>query len=222
MIRLLLTGALALSTLSACGKDETAKLDEIDARLGNKAAADPALALALEDQIMVDPQLTGQANDDAIRPAEAPVQSPIPLGEGGPERAAPGLTLGALAAKQADIARDRFNGCALDVDYSAQYAALVPAELPLFPRSRVVEAAGSDRGLCRLRAVTTSAPASPDVVVRHYENAGRRAGYRTASRNENGGLMVSGARAGDGAAFYAVVQPAAGGSATDFVSNRGR
>lgn len=221
MIRAVSLAVLALA-LSGCGSGETQKLDELDARLGNKADADPALTLALEDQIMVDPQLTQQANEDAIRPAEAPVQTPIPPGEGGPERNTPGLTLGALAARQAAIAKDRFSGCALNVAYSAQWAARVPVELPLFPKSRIVEAAGSDSGACLLRAVTYSAPAAPATVARYYDIIGKRSGYRTATANENGGLMVSGTRASDGAAFYAIVQPAAGGSATDFVSNRGR
>jgi hypothetical protein len=222
MIRALPALALALATLTACGGSDTAKLDELDARLGNKADADPALTMALEDQIMVDPQLTQQANDDAIRPAERPVQSPIPPGEGGPARAKPGETLGALAAKQAQIAKDRFNGCLLDVDYSAGWAARLPRELPMFPKSRVVEAAGSNNGSCGLRAVSYSAPAAPAMVAKFYDILGQRAGYRTATGNENGGLMVSGSRASDGSAFYAIVQPAAGGSATDFVSNRGR
>ena len=171
---------------------------------------------------MVDPKLTTQANEDAVRPAEQPVQSPVPPGEGGPERANPGMTLGALAARQAQIAKDRFSGCALDVAYSAQWAARIPADLPLYPKARVIEAAGSDNGACGLRAVTYSAPAAPAAVVGYYEKLGQRSGYRTGTAKEDGGLMVTGSRQSDGAAFYAIVMPAAGGSATDFVSNRGR
>ncbi|NWN23190.1 hypothetical protein GY661_25415, partial [Escherichia coli] len=41
-------------------------------------AADPALASALQDQIMVDPQLGRQANGDAIRPPGQPYSGAVP------------------------------------------------------------------------------------------------------------------------------------------------
>ena len=44
---------------------------------GNNAA-DPALASALQDQIMVDPQLGRQANGDAIRPPGQPYSGGVP------------------------------------------------------------------------------------------------------------------------------------------------
>ena len=97
-------GALALG-LAACGSAETSELDAIDAKVGGKAEADPALTAALEDQIMVDPSLSGQANDDAIKPAKEPMQTPIPAGEGAPAAASPGQTLGGLAAEQAEISK---------------------------------------------------------------------------------------------------------------------
>lgn len=209
-------------TLAACGGGEKAELDALDARLGNKADADPALTAALEDQIMVDPTLSQQANEDAIRPAERPVQTPVPPGMGGPERADPSRTLGALAQRQAEISRDRFNGCLLDVDYGGGWAARLPADLPLYPNGRVVEAAGSDAGDCRLRAVTYMASANPATVAKFYTILGQRGGYRTGTTVENGQTMVSGWRPSDGAAYYAIVAADGEGSAADFVSNRGR
>ncbi len=41
-------------------------------------AADPALASALQDQIMVDPQLGRRANGDAIRPPGQPYSGAVP------------------------------------------------------------------------------------------------------------------------------------------------
>ena len=38
----------------------------------------PALAEALQDQIMVDPTLGGQANGDSVRPPGRPYASPMP------------------------------------------------------------------------------------------------------------------------------------------------
>jgi hypothetical protein len=221
MSRALFLVPLALA-LAACGSGDKADIDELDARLGNKADADPALTAALEDQIMVDPSLSQQANEDAIRPAERPVQTPVPAGMGGPQRDNPGQTLGALAQKQAEISRDRFNGCRLDVDYSAGWAARLPADLPLYPNGRVVEAAGSDEGACRLRAVTYMASANPATVAKFYAILGQRGGYRTGTTVENGQTVVSGWRASDGAAYYAIIAADGEGSATDFVANRGR
>jgi hypothetical protein len=221
MTRALFFIPLALA-LAACGTGDNAELDELDARLGNKADADPSLTAALEDQIMVDPSLSQQANEDAIRPAERPVQTPVPPGMGGPERTDPGRTLGALAQKQAEISRDRFNGCRLDVDYAAGWAARLPAELPLYPNGRVVEAAGSNEGDCRLRAVTYMASANPATVAKFYTILGDRAGFKTGTTSEDGEAIVSGWRPSDGAAFYAIVTPQAEGSSADFVSNRGR
>ena len=79
-------GGIALITLAlalgACeGRDSTAKkLDTLDKELvgGNDAAGtDPALTAALEDQIMVDPALAGQANGTR-RPTPGAITMPVP------------------------------------------------------------------------------------------------------------------------------------------------
>lgn len=214
----MITSCLALA---ACGGNNDAALNDLDARLG-KNDADPALTVPLQDQIMVDPALSQQANEDAVRPAERPVQTPIPPGEGGPSGGNPAQTLGALASEQARIAKDRFAGCSLDVAYSAQWAARLPGDLPLYPKARVVEAAGSNSGNCALRAVTAIAPAAPDAVAKHYSDIASRSGFRANTTTEDGNMMVSGWRPSDGAAFYVTIRADAGGTATDFVSNRGQ
>lgn len=216
----LAAGLLLALPLVACGGDK-AELDQLDTKIGGKGDADPALTAALEDQIMVDPSLSGQANDDAIRPAAEPMQTPIPHGEGG-STAIPGQTLGGLAAEQAEISKDSFNGCALGVKYSMDYAAKLPADFPLYPKAQVNEAAGSDDNDCHLRAVTHSAPASIKELATHYAGAAARAGYRVASKAEGNGLMVSGKRAADGGAFYVILTPVSGGSTADLVINNGR
>lgn len=50
----------------------------------NKGDIDPALAAALEDQILIDPTLSQQANEDAIRPPDRPVQILVPQGTKAP------------------------------------------------------------------------------------------------------------------------------------------
>jgi hypothetical protein len=208
--------ALAL-TLSACGGGEKAELDQLDKKLGAKADADPALTAALEGQIMVDPDLAGQANEDSIRGPNQPFQAPMPQGEGG----AGGQTLGALAAQQANAAKAQFTGCSLDVNYSFQWSNRLPADVPLPAKAKVIEAAGSDRQDCALRVVSFSSPLEPRALTDFYLGLARRGGYVPANAVEGRGNMVSGARASDGAAFYAIVQPASGGANVDVVTNRG-
>ena len=61
--------------LAGCGGN--ASLGDVsDAESGN--AADPQLASALQDQIMVDPQLGRQANGDAVRPPGQPYSGGVP------------------------------------------------------------------------------------------------------------------------------------------------
>src|SRR3569623_2176812 len=59
--------------LAACGPKATpqSNIDSLDAELAGNAtgnSGDPAVRAALQDQIMVDPALAGQSNNDAIRP----------------------------------------------------------------------------------------------------------------------------------------------------------
>src|SRR4051812_16689469 len=69
--------------LVACGKrsDGERNLDTLDNELveSNSAAArDPALMSALHEQIMVDPTLAQQANNDAVRPPAQPYSGAVP------------------------------------------------------------------------------------------------------------------------------------------------
>ncbi len=219
---LMSVAALSLA-LAGCGaaKDDKAELDRLDSKLGGKANADPALAAALEDQIMVDPQLASKSNEDSIQPPNEPYSASIAPGEptaGGN----PGRTLGALAAQQAQIAKDKFNGCSLDVAYSIQWANRLPVEFPLYPKARVIEAAGSDYQGCSMRVASYTAPVPPRSVAGYYLVLAKRSGYRESVTKEGQGLMVSGWRPGDGAAFYATLQPMGTGTNVDLVTNRGR
>mgnify|MGYP003340991438 CR=1 FL=1 len=71
---LLLMLALPLA-LAGCGSHGSLG-DVSETESGN--AADPALASALQDQIMVDPQLGRQANGDAVRPPSQPYSGGVP------------------------------------------------------------------------------------------------------------------------------------------------
>jgi hypothetical protein len=224
MIRVSVLAALSAATLllGGCGSGtDKAELDKIDAKLGGKTGADPALSAALEDQIMVDPNLSGQANEDSIRPTNEPFAAPIPADPSGTGDAAE-QTLGTLAEQQARVAKDKFNGCSLDVKYSVDFANRLPLELPLPQQARVAEAAGSDTEACRLRAVTYATTSAPTALISYYLTTARKAGYNVVQTREGSEALVSGTRDRDGAAFYAILQPAGSGTSVDLVANKGR
>ena len=214
---------LPLMALAACGaREDKADLNQIDSKIAGKNAADPALTAALEDQIMVDPSLSGQANEDAIRTAPKPYQAPVPAGEGLKKDPATAPTLGDLASQQSGLSRAAFNGCGLSVDYAMTFAAQLPADFALMPKSQVIEAAGSDENGCKLRAVSHSNAAPMKTVARYYSGMAARAGYSVRTKIEGKGVMVSGQRTADGAAFYVILSPVGNGTQADLVINNGR
>jgi hypothetical protein len=129
--------------------------------------------------------------------------------------------LGQIAANQATAARDKFTGCGLDVDYSVQWANRIPADVPLYPRARVDEAAGSDMPGCKLRAITFTTPAPQRAVIDFYIGQTKRSGFASSTQIKGRETLVGGTR-GDGAAYYVVLTPAeAGGTIVDLVLNNG-
>jgi hypothetical protein len=122
---------------------------------------------------------------------------------------------------KAKLSQASFSGCGLAVSYSMAWSARMPADLPLYPQAKVSEAAGSDSGVCRLRAVTFSSSAAPRNLIDYYLTTARNAGYQADLSNANGEQMVAGNRA-DGAAFYIIITPrTSGGTIADLVANRG-
>lgn len=216
----------ALLTLSACGDEKAAddKVKKLDERLLGKGNADPVLTSALEDQIMVDPSLSNMANRNAVKAADKPMTAPLPPETTGPSAAAErpdAPTLGQLAANQASAARDKFAGCGLDVDYSMGWASRLPADVPLYPRARVDEAAGSDMPGCKLRAITFTTPAPQRAVIDFYIGQTKRSGFASSTEVKGRETLVGGTRS-DGAAYYVVLTPAeAGGTVVDLVLNNG-
>jgi hypothetical protein len=220
-IRSILTSAALALAVAGCGTANE-DVDKLDGKLTGKGDADPALTASLEDQIMVDPSLSGKANEDAIRPASEPFQSPVPADQAVKEVTGGAQTLGELASQQAKIAKDSFNGCGLNVSYSAEYAARLPADLPMPASAQVIEAAGSDDNGCRLRAVSHSIAQPIKDVAAYYAQIATRAGYRPVSGLDGKAMMVSGKRAADGGAFYVILTPVGAGTTADLVVNNGR
>ncbi|WP_419807231.1 hypothetical protein [Sphingomonas sp.] len=219
---------------AACGRTaETGNdIDRLDRELTNDTR-DPAIAEAVAGQIMVDPTLQQSSNANAVRPPPRPDSGAVPADvpradpidprslrhapaatPGCPQCAAKAssYTLGALAAAQP-------HGCAV-VNYSAAWATRLPADLPLYPDARVVEAAGNDAGPCRLRVVTfRSGAAAGKLIDWYYTHA--IAGRYSAEHRVGGGMEVLGGTRGDDAYVVYVTPRAGGGADVDLVTNAG-
>lgn len=236
-----LSALALLLMLAACqqGKQAALNPDEQNLMAGN--VTDPALVAALEDQIMVDPQLVGQSNRTAVKPGAQPLRGAVPAPGGGgagkvepgaalagkamkappPARtgpAAPAMTIGQRAAFQA---RRSHGNCDPKVAYGAGWATRLPIEFPIFPRGELLEAAGSDSAGCALRVVsfTTDAPV-PDIVDYYYTRA-RRAGFDAERVREGNADILAGTRGDD--AYYIILNARqGGGSDVDLVVNNGK
>jgi len=193
---LALSGALLL--LAACasgGGNDLAALD--NELLAN--GADPALTSALEDQILVDPDLVQQNQPNSARPAEAPVQAQYPDG-GEPAR------LGA-------------SRCGPDFARGPEWARRLPREFPLYPGAELGEAAGVDAGRCQMRVVSFATADPYARVLEYYRSHAANAGF-SAEQQRRGDAYVLGGVRGD-AAYYLIVTPTDGGADVALIVNRG-
>lgn len=240
MIRVLSPVALLLplALLAGCDKGDAPAngLDTLDAELARTNTTDPAVTAALQDQIMVDPGLTGQANGNAVRPPDRPYSAAAPAatvasgsaakGETLESAPAPGacpsckggreaLTLGELAAVQRGGQRQ----CANKVGYSAVWANRLPAAFALHPDARVGEAAGTDADGCRLRVVSFTIAQPVGRMVDWYYTRARKGGYSTEHQAEGEQHVLGGTR---GNAAYAVfLSPSGAGTSVDLIVDGG-
>ncbi|MBA3941533.1 MAG: hypothetical protein C0520_10020 [Sphingopyxis sp.] len=204
----LIAGLLvATMPLAACrdNPDAKAELKPLDDGL---ADADPAIKGALEDKIMVDPKLAGQANNNAVGPGNRPVDGGVPGVSGGKAatvaEAAAALKAGKLlAAPKAlpfeancgtdcdakrpvtigALARDQQKGsCDAKLTYGNQWADRLPAAFKLYPRATLREAAGIAGGKCNIRVVNFQTAASMQAVLDYYHTMAIRSGYSSDHR----------------------------------------
>lgn len=240
-----IVAALPALALAACSGGSGAGNDAAADNVSN--GTDPALTAALQDQIMVDPGLTQQANGDAVRPPSQPYSGALPspnvaANNGG----APGVdgellhapapkpadksctqcqasrdavTLGGVAARQKDA---RTSGCAGSLQYSAAWATRLPRDLPLYPQAHVTEAAGSTQGQCALRVVSFAAPQPVQAVIDWYYTKAIRAGYSAEHQLDGDEHVLGGTREKDGGAYVLFLTPRSdGGTDVDLVANNG-
>ena len=209
-----LTGVLALT---ACGVGTDNNIAAIDnALLAN--GADPALTSALEDQILVDPNLVQQAHPNSVRPPEAPAQAQYPAGS---------AAEGARGSLGAGDTRISFSGgeptaCGARFEYGAQWANRLPAEFPLYPGGRVTEAAGNNTGNCRMRVVTFHTGDPANRVLAHYRTLASRAGYSAEQQARGADQVLAGANEQSSGAYYLIATPVEGGTDVALITNSGR
>jgi ribosomal protein L34 len=253
--RTLLAGAVIIMplALTACGSNENDKkaVAQLDEKLIGKTS-DPEMNVAVEDRILVDPELTQNANTNAVKAAPAPLSGSVPPDSGYDGAAASrdelkaagnlnapapremsgnstqrGVTLGALAEQQAAaenmVRRANGGGGCGDISYGASWADRLPAPFGLFPRARLVEAGGLESANCNIRAASFTTASPMQEVVDYYYNRARSAGFSAEYKTNNGENILGGTRAKDNGAYYILFsRHAGGGTAVDIVANNGR
>lgn len=248
--RLTLTGtALIISlALGACRSAETAKLAEQDDGL---QSSDSVVKGAIENEIMVDPNVTGQSNANAATAGATPVDGAVPAVRGGGSadvaiaeartrvngqmlRApAPGrfedscgtecdTASAARPATLGGLARQQAGaGCAADIRYGAQWAQRLPAAFAIYPRAALVEAAGVANGTCNVRVVNFQSRAGMQPILDYYYTMARRNGY-SAEHLLRGNEHYLGGTKGD-EAFVVMAREMRGGIIdVDLIASGGR
>ncbi len=192
---LALAGLLALAACSGSAENNLAALD--NELMAN--GVDPALTGALEDQILVDPDLVQQNQPNSARPAEAPIQAQYPNGS--------------------EPARLGASRCGPDFVRGSEWARRLPREFPLYPGGQVSEAAGVDAGPCQMRVVSFTTVDPFARVLEYYRSHADRVGF-SAEQQRRGDAHVLGGVRGD-AAYYLIVTPTEHGSDVALIVNRG-
>jgi hypothetical protein len=235
---------IAAAPLAGCRDNPNAKaeLSPLDDGLTN---ADPAVKGSLEDKIMVDPKLTGQANQNAVTPGNKPVDGGVP-GIAGAKAATAAEAEAALKAGKllaapkalpfeagcdgceakrpvtiGALARDQAKGsCDGKLTYSNDWANRLPPAFKIYPRATLREAAGIAGGQCNIRVVNFQTAASLQAVLDYYHTMAVRAGYSSDHRLNGNEHMLGGTK---GELAYVVMARRDGGMTdVDLVASGGR
>jgi len=213
-----LAGLLALAACAAAPQNNLAALD--NELMGN--GQDPALTGALEDQILVDPNLVQQAQPNSARPAEAPLQAQYPAG---PDPTRPGAQgSGARVHRASGSSGEAYGAsrCGSNYQYGPEWANRLPAEFPAYPGGWVTEAAGHNDGGCRMRVVTFTTRDPHGRVLEHYRSLAARAGFTAEHQRRGADHVLGGTKEATDGAFYLIVTPVQGGSQVALIVNHGR
>ncbi|MCJ2187757.1 hypothetical protein [Novosphingobium beihaiensis] len=217
MARLTIAALAGTLMLAGCGSDEKAP---------SGAETDPAMSGALGDQIMVDPDMAGQdgaavaansgqitlppedrspeaiadAKKKAVAMAGGKLQPAPQPAQGGAAALAESAATAAQVAKASKVAH---TDCAAKAQYSNTWAAKLPADIPVYPRGAVQEAAGVDSTACALRVVNFATPVSPDDVISFYYTKAGKAGYGAEYKMDGTDHVLGGRKGGKAYVVYA-------------------
>lgn len=206
----LVAACAAALALAACGGSDRNAIAEIDNEIiGNDI--DPALTGALEDQILVDPELAQQSNRNAVRPPERPAQAQYPAG-GAAGRMAASAGAGASPGSV----------CGLELEYGRDWARRLPREFPPYPGGRLTDSAGRDGAGCRARVVTFKTGDAPRAVLDWYHRRATAAGYNAEHQRRGADHVLGGVNPADEGAYYLIVTPEGAGSDVALIVNNGR
>lgn len=189
---------------------------------------DPAAVQALNDQIMVDPDLAGQNEANAaltggIDHSIPPIVSTREAIENAKQEAAdlvgglsnmqplPDPTInaepipetGRIAVGEMARLLKEAEPCADGVSYTAQWAASVPQALPIYPRGNTIEAAGNTGGECAMRAIRFLSPVSREDIFAFYATRARDAGIGNEFSERGEYLVLKGSKGGKAFAVFA-------------------
>ena len=216
--RFVLTGMVSLALLAGC--DDKKKVE------ADGTGDDPAMSGALGDQIMVDPELSGQngagvsaeSNSVELPPEQrspeaiAAAKQEAAKKAGGKLQSAPEPKTGstaslventATAAQVAASSQAASTDCASRVEYSMNWATKLPAALAVYPRGAVQEAAGTEKDGCALRVVSFVTPVETSDVVDYYYTQVRKAGYAAQYRLDGGDHVLGGNKGKSAYIIYA-------------------
>jgi hypothetical protein len=207
-----LTVLAAALALAACNRGPA------DENLADLNDADPALTSALNDQILVDENLTAQSNRHSVRPSPTPAAAAYPPAESGAAAGAKGTSTAAAAMGGAgkncsDPAR---------FDYNMRWAGRLSPNFPVYPNGRVTEAAANNSSGCSTRVVTFTAADDWQRILDWYHSRAVAAGYSSEHQLRDGDHVLAGANAKDNGAFYVIVTPKPKGSEVALIANNGR
>ncbi|MCJ2184674.1 hypothetical protein MTR62_18555 [Novosphingobium sp. 1949] len=190
------------------------------------APSDPAMTGALGDDILVDPDMTGQdgsavSADDGEVSLPPEDRSPEAIADarkqalalaGGKLRAAPQPQAGgaeelaegaATAAQVARASQQARTDCTKALAFSNTWAAKLPAAFPVYPRGAVNDAAGVNADGCAMIVVNYATPVSPTDIIAFYYTMASKAGYGAQYRTADGQSVLGGRKGGQAYVVYA-------------------
>lgn len=111
------------------------------------------------------------------------------------------------------------SNCLSGLVYANDWAAKLPADLPMHPQARLQEAAGHD-GVCKARVASFAVTGDRAAVLDWYRTKAQAGGYETEREDKNGDWVLAGTRK-DVIFVITIGTPARGATPVDYVWTEG-